>query len=185
VNLATARMIEHEKKTGIPFDRIMVFPQGKFSNTALEVLKKNSYLAAVNTEAMSVDGRISSVFPFFLRYKPENVTYCVSDPLFIVLHHDYFKSGYEKLTDLVDEINARSIYIRWDSLGNIVRTFVPANEGDYNPADVDLSGLKYHGYKGNVKILLRRYASEFRDNYLCKSDFLLTCARQVKNVISK
>ena len=186
VKLATARMIEHEKRTGIPFDRIMVFPQGKFSNTALEALKKNNYLAAVNTEAMPVDGHISSTFPFLLRYKPEDVTACVSDPIFIVLHHDYFKNnGYERLTDFVDELNTRSKNVKWDSVGNIVRSFVSINEVAYNPADVDLSGLKYYGYKENVKILLRRYASEFRDNYLCKNDFLLNCAKQVKSLISK
>ncbi len=181
IKLATARMIEHEKRTGIPFDRIMVFPQGIFSNAALEALKNNNYLAAINTEAMPVDGRISSTFPFFLRYKPEDVTDCVSDPIFIVLHHDYFKNGYERLTDFVDELNARSNNVKWDSLGNIVRSFVPANKVDDNPADVDLSGLKFHGYKENTKILLRRYASEFRDNYLCKNDFLLNCAKKVIN----
>ncbi len=184
IKLATARMIEHEKRTGIPFDKVMVFPQGVFSNEALDVLKANGYLAAVNTE-LPIDGRISSTFPFFLRYKPEDVTDYVADPLFIVLHHDYFKNGYESLTDFVDELNTRSKNVKWDSLSNIVRSFVPANEVDYNKADVDLSGLKYFGYKENVKILLRRYASEFRDNYLCKSDILLNCAKQVKNVISK
>ncbi|TRZ48663.1 hypothetical protein D4S03_09385 [bacterium] len=185
VKLATARMIEHERRTGIPFDRIMVFPQGIFSNAALGALKKNNYLAAVNTEAMPVDGHISSNFPFFLRYNPEDVINCGSDPTFITLHHDYFKNGYERLTDFVDELNTRSKNVKWDSLGNIVRSFVSTNEVDYNPADVDLSGLKFHGYNENVKILLRRHASEFRDNYLCKNDFLLNCAKQVKNLISK
>ena len=184
IKLATARMIEHEKRTGIPFDKVMVFPQGVFSNEALDVLKANGYLAAVNTE-LPIDGRISSTFPFFLRYKPEDVTDYVSDPLFIVLHHDYFKNGYERLTDFVDELNTRSKNVKWDSLSNIVRSFVPTNEVGYNPADVDLSGLKFYGYKENVKILLRRYASEFRDNYLCKNDFLLNCAKQAKKVILK
>jgi hypothetical protein len=178
-------MIEHEKRTGIPFDRIMVFPQGIFSNEALEALKKNNYLAAVNTRAMPVNGHIFSNFPFFLRYKPEDVTDCVSDPTFIVLHHDYFKNGYKRLTDFVDELNTRSKRVKWASLGNIVRYFVSVNEVNYNPEDVDLSGLKFHGYKENVKIFLRRYASEFRDNYLCKDDFLLNCAKQVKNLLLK
>jgi hypothetical protein len=184
VKLATARMIEHEKKTGIPFDRIMVFPQGIFSNAALEALKKNNYWAAVNTEPLPVDGHISPTFPFFLRYKPEKITDCVSDPIFVVLHHDYFKNGYKKLTDFVDELN-RSRNVKWDSCGNIVRSFVTANEADYTPADVDLSGLKFHGYKENVKILLRRYASEFRDNYLFKNELLLNCAKIVKNLIAR
>lgn len=182
VKLATARMIEHEKRTGIPFDRIMVFPQGIFSNASLEVLKKNNYLAAVNTETTPVDGHISSSFPFFKRYTPDDVVDCNSDSIFLVLHHDYFKNGYEKLTDYIVELNMQSKNLKWDSLGNIIRSFVSVNEVIYSPSDIDLSGLKYHGYKENIKILLRRYASEFRDNYLCKSEFLLNFA---KSFISK
>jgi len=184
VKLATTRMIEHEKRTGIPFGKIMVFPQGIFSNEALEALKRNNYLAAVNTEAMPVNGHISSDFPLFLRNKPEEILIdCVSDPTFIVLHHDYFKNGYKRLTDFVDELNARLKNVKWDSVGNIVRYFVPANEVNYNLADVDLCGSKFHGHKENVKIWLRRHASEFRDNHLCKNDFILNLAKRVKNLM--
>jgi len=185
VKLATARMIEHEKRTGIPFDRIMVFPQGIFSNEALEALKKNNYWAAVNTVAMPVNGHIISNLPFFLRYRPEDVKDCVSDPTFIVLHHDYFKSGYDRLTTFVDELNTRSKNVKWDSLGNIVRCFVSAKEVNDSTADVNPSGLKFHGYKENGKILFRRYASEFRDNYLCKNDFLLDCAKKLYTLIKR
>ena len=201
VKLATARMIEHEKRTGIPFDRIMVFPQGEFSNEALEALKNNKYLAAVNTEAMPISGSISSNFPLFLRYKPEDVIDRVSDPTFIVLHHDYFGKGYERLTELVDEINTRSKQkMKWASVGNIIRYYLSresvklkvlnfrqsenlTNEVKNDLADVDLSGLKFHGYKENIKIMIRRYASEFRDNYVCENDFLLNCAKSVKNLM--
>jgi peptidoglycan/xylan/chitin deacetylase (PgdA/CDA1 family) len=185
VKLATARMIEHEKRTGIPFDRVMVFPQGIFSNAALDALKNNNYWAAINTEAVPVNGHISSNFPFFLRYKPEDITDCITDPTFIVLHHDYFKNGYERLTDFVYKLNTRSKNVRWDSLGNIVRNFVSANEVNHSPADVDLSGLKFHGYKESAKILLRRYASELRDNYLCKNDFVLHSAKKIIKLVTK
>lgn len=184
IKLATARMMEHERLTGVPFDRIMVFPQGVFTNEVLEVLKMNGYLAAVNTE-LPVNGQITSDFPFFRRYKPEDVRDCFYDPTFIVLHHDYFKNGYDRLTDFVDDLNTQSNNVKWDSLGNIVRSLLSVNEIDYKPVDIDLSGLKFHGYKENVKISLRRYASEFRDNYLCKNDSLLNRAKQIKKAISK
>jgi hypothetical protein len=184
VKLSTARMVEHEKMTRILFDRVMVFPQGIFSNAALEALKNNNYLAAINTEAMPVDGRISSTFPFFLRYKPEDITDCIPDPIFIVLHHDYFKNGYEKLADFVDELNTRLKNVKWGSVGNIVRSFISTSDVDLYPAAVDVSGLKFHGYKENIKILLRRYASEFRDNYLCKNEFLLNSARNWQSWLS-
>jgi hypothetical protein len=183
VKLATARMIEHENITGIPFDKIMVFPQGIFSNAALEALKNNGYLAALNTVAMPVNGHISSTFPFFLRYKPEDVKDCFSDPKFIVLHHDYFKNGYKRLTDFVDKLNMWSRNVKWDSAGNIIRNFVSVNEVNYSHANVDLSGLKFHGLKENIKICMRRYASELRDNHLCKYDFILNCAKRVKSLM--
>lgn len=177
IKLATARMIEHEKRTGIPFDKIMVFPQGVFSNEVLEILKENGYLAAVNTE-LPINGKINSDFPFFRRYKPENITN--QDPAFIVLHHEYFKNkGYETLSSFVDGLNTRGA--KWDSLGNVISHFVKPKEGNC----VYLDELKTSGIKQRAKIAMRRYASEFRDNYLCKSDILLNCAQQVKKGISK
>ena len=107
VKLATARMVEHERRTGVPFDRAMVFPQGIFSNAALAALIENGYLAAVNTETQAVDGPIATGFPLFPRYKPEDVPDRLPDPLFIVLHHEYLKGGYGRLTDFVDALNAR------------------------------------------------------------------------------
>jgi hypothetical protein len=109
VRLATARMLEHEKITGLPFDRIMVFPQGIISNEALEALKMNNYIAAINTVPTPVNGFISSSFPFFRRYKPEDIlagTPTNINPMFIVLHHDYFKDGYERLINFVEELSA-------------------------------------------------------------------------------
>jgi ribulose-5-phosphate 4-epimerase/fuculose-1-phosphate aldolase len=40
------------------------------ASPVIEALKRNNYWAAINTEAVPVDGHISSNFPFFLRYKP-------------------------------------------------------------------------------------------------------------------
>jgi hypothetical protein len=187
VQLATARMIEHEQRTGIPFDRVMVFPQGKFSNAAMKALKKNNYLGAVNTEATPVDGPIVSDFPFFLRFKPEHVMDCVCEPAFIVLHHEYFKNGYDRLTDFVDALNSKQKTIKWDSAGNILRDYVSAKKinnssprvQDGRLKGIDLKGYKFYGWKENMKIRMRRYASEFRDNYLSKNDLLLMITKSI------
>ena len=184
VKLATARMVEHEKRTGIPFDRIMVFPQGVFSNEAMEALRKNRYLAAVNTEATPVNGPITSDLPFFLRHRPEDAVSSLSDPIFIVLHHDYFQNGYGKLADLVDQLNGGPIDVEWDGAGNIVRRYVSNYELDNcAPMEVDLSGLRFHGRRENIRILARRYASEFRDNHLYKHGIVLKYLRRLKNAI--
>jgi hypothetical protein len=198
VRLATARMIEHEKRTGLSFERIMVFPQGKFSIQSMESLKKYRYEGAVNTESIAVNGDISlnisdylkckimkyANFPLFLRNNPEEVLDFAFDlffgkPALIVLHHDYLKNGYERLIELVNKINACSQKIKWDSIGYIVRNFIPINEFSYDLDNTELGGLNISSFKENIKIFMRRYASEIRDNYLMKSDFFMNVVRKL------
>ena len=50
---AVRRMSLHERRTGLAHDRIMVFPQGLFSNEAIGALKRSGFHAAVNTEIHS------------------------------------------------------------------------------------------------------------------------------------
>lgn len=181
IRLATTRMTEHEKRTGIPFDRVMVFPQGKFSNEAMEGLKRNHYLAAVNTEKNPVNGLLSSDFPLFIRYRPEdmNASY---NPAFVVVHHDYFRDGYKKMAEFVDRLNASGV--KWESVGNIIRRYVSTKETNDTPG-MDLSGLKVNGYKECFKIAMRRYASEFRDNHLSRNGCLLKCVENAKRKFTK
>ncbi len=179
--LAIARMIQHEKNFGIPFERVMVFPQGIFSNEALEILKKNNYIAAVNTEPFPIKGRITSDFPLFLRYNPEDILDQTPNPLFITLHHDFFKKGYKNLIDIINKLNTINKNLKWDSVGNIINNLIINKKADIISYDMDLSGLKYHGYKESIRISLRRYASELRDNYICKNDTLFNFIRKIIN----
>jgi peptidoglycan/xylan/chitin deacetylase (PgdA/CDA1 family) len=55
---ATDRMARHESKTGIRHDRIIVFPQGVFSEPALSVLKHANFVAAVNTDGHWISPRL-------------------------------------------------------------------------------------------------------------------------------
>ena len=191
MQLATARMLEHQRRTGVPFDRIMVFPQGRFSNAAMLALKKNGYLGAVNTEAAPVDGPLTSNFPFFLRYKPEEALKCDCEPLFIVIHHEYFKDGYNRLTDFIDAVNAQQKTIKWDSVGSIIDNHLQTQEGKKPETttlkndieNIDLTGVAYYGYKENLKIRMRRYASEFRDNYIDKNNSLSNFAKKIKSFL--
>jgi hypothetical protein len=40
---------------GMPFDNIMVFPQGRFSTEAIRALKSNGFTAAANSDPWPVD----------------------------------------------------------------------------------------------------------------------------------
>ena len=49
VTVAEERMDLHQKKTGIQCDKVMVFPQGNFSQNAMDVLKAHNFRASVNS----------------------------------------------------------------------------------------------------------------------------------------
>ena len=89
IHLASQRMKAHERRTGVPYAEVMVFPQGEFSSVSLGVLKGHNYLAAVNTSIIPQDfphahgltiaellapaiSRYSS-FPLFMRRYPHNL----------------------------------------------------------------------------------------------------------------
>ena len=50
---AVRRMSLHQRRTGLAHDRVMVFPQGMFSEVAIAELKHAGFDAAVNTEVHS------------------------------------------------------------------------------------------------------------------------------------
>jgi hypothetical protein len=140
VKLSLKRMRSHEENYGIPFDRVMTFPQGIFSAEAMKVLKSNNYLAGFNFDftcaGQSVDIKIRDIlepaimnyyaFPLFIRGYPGEIASFASDlflgkpALIITHHHDYQKT--EIITGLVDKINALNGSLKWISLGGIAKS---------------------------------------------------------------
>src|SRR5438046_968071 len=55
--LALERMRTHHRLSGVPFEEIMVFPQGLFSVEAMAALERAGYLAAVNTDLFPAPSR--------------------------------------------------------------------------------------------------------------------------------
>src|SRR5262252_284044 len=49
-------MKAHSEINGVPFDDVMVFPQGLFSTGAMAALKAAGYLAAVNSDLCPSNG---------------------------------------------------------------------------------------------------------------------------------
>ena len=153
--MASRRMDEHESITGVPYEKVMIFPQGVFSCNAMKMLKYHNYHAAVNTVAVPYDNdsrlKISAClepafmnyagFPLFLRRYPE----CIEDfafdsffgkPLLIVVNHTYFKDGYKKLKELIVKIKTLDSSIHWDNLGTIVKqTYLIKNR---NESSIDI-----------------------------------------------
>jgi hypothetical protein len=181
------RMEQHKRLTGLPYDPIMVFPQGLFSSVAMQALKDQGFLAAFNSTLRATDGNelpaseyqlpgifVYADFPLFLRRYPKDKSHFVQDialgrPILIVEHHGAFRNGYKTITDMVDWINGLG-RVRWTSLlsitehysGNRVVTgeIVPTYDASPSPLSI------------KTKVAFRRFLSEARDNYIETSSFL-------------
>jgi hypothetical protein len=131
-------MILHQQLSGLPFNEIMVFPQGIFSTAAVKAIKSCGYLAAVNSNVHPIDisdnltlrellevavTRFSN-FPVFIRRYPKNIAELAFDlflgkPALLVEHHSFFRDGYEPLTEFVDTLNSLESGLKWANLANI------------------------------------------------------------------
>ena len=135
---ALERMGLHHQLSGLPFDDVMVFPQGVFSSAAMKALKSSGYLAAVNSTAQAIDcsntitlrdlvdvavTRFSN-FPLFIRRYPASIAESAFDlflgkPALLVEHHTYFRDGYHLVAECIDKINSLDKRLEWTSLASI------------------------------------------------------------------
>jgi hypothetical protein len=138
---ALQRMTVHQQLTGVPFDRVMVFPGGHFSAAAMEALANTSYLAAVNSTEFAMDNdpqalRLRDVldlailrysnFPIFVRRYPQQIAEFALDlflgrPALIVVHHQDFEGGYQAIQAFAEQLNQLSHGIVWCGLEEIIR----------------------------------------------------------------
>lgn len=124
--LGLERMQKHSGRTGIPFENIMVFPQGRFSKKAPGSLRASGYLAAINSTVLPVDNDNDILlgdllapavtrfggFPVFpRRYPPARLDIWfdlfLGRPAFLVAHHEFFQDGLPTLSQLVSEMKGR------------------------------------------------------------------------------
>lgn len=135
-NEAILRMEKHREVAKIPFDRIMVFPQGIFSARAMEALESAGYCAAVNSTPYPVeaseeplalsdllDGAILkySNFPLFVRRYPQDSALTAFEiflgkPALLVEHHGYFRQGYAGMSQVADELSDSQSKLKWANL---------------------------------------------------------------------
>ena len=159
--LAQIRMRNHEARTGIRHDSIMVFPQGAFSSACPEALKRRGFLAAVNTETVPVDSRNARTrirdvwdvaimtyggFPIFTRryafHGLENFAFdlLLGKPCLIVAHHDVFKDGGAGLIELIEKIAALNCRLCWRPLGDVLRRACRRRANGINAEEVEMYG---------------------------------------------
>ena len=140
-----ARMDRFQALTGIPYDKVMVFPHSIGPEKTLEALKTYNYLATINSTNVPMDSvrppgllfAMRSVtlsfggFPSIIRYPVGAPTpnYYIAinefldNPLFLYCHHQFFESGMGAFDDVADQVNRLEPDTRWRGLGDIVRHF--------------------------------------------------------------
>ena len=180
---ALERMNGHESITGISHDRVMVFPQGIFSEAAMGALKRTDLIASVNNDIISADRhpraiRISDVwdiavmgytFPLFTRRYPwegiENFAFdaLLGKPAIAVIHHDYCSDHCARLVKFIEQLNALPSAPIWRNLGEVVRRSYRQREVSPRAMEVEMYGteLRIENRSGQSKrFLIRRRESE-------------------------
>ena len=189
------RMEQHKRLTGLPYDPVIVFPQGRFSSVAMQALKDQGYFAAFNSTLRATDGedlpaveyqraatRIYHDFPLFLRRYPTDKSHFIQDhasgrPIIIVEHHGAFRNGYKTLTDLVDWVNDLG-RIKWTSLSSIAEHYLRGKAGTNTTAQCGNPPPSHLSL--SAKVAVRRFLSEARDNYIETNGFLTKAYKMVR-----
>lgn len=187
------RMEQHKRITGLPYDPVIVFPQGRYSSVAMKALKDQGYFAAFNSTLKATDREeLPSAeyerpqtsayhdFPLFLRRYPRDKSHFKQDfdsgrPIIVVEHHHAFRDGYGAITDLVDWINNLG-NIRWTSLLSIAEHYL----GYKAPIDRQITKSPSTPQASNAKVFLRRLLSEGRDNYIETNSSLAKLYKMVR-----
>jgi hypothetical protein len=160
---AGERMSRHRSRTGLAHDKVMIFPQGVFSESAIESLKRDDFIAVVNSEVFSdiADDhrvRISDYwnvavtnycdFPIFTRRYPsqgiQNFAFDIllGKPCIIVAHHSDCADDCQDIAHLVQDLNALKVTLGWTSLAEIVRTGYRQREISASVIEAEIPGVE-------------------------------------------
>jgi hypothetical protein len=189
------RMEQHKRLTGLPYDPVIVFPQGRFSTVAMQALKDQGYFAAFNSSIRATDGEdlpaieyqrpattIYHGFPLFLRRYPKDKSLFSQDmalgrPIIIVEHHSAFRSGYKSITDVVDWVNNLG-NIKWTNLSVISEHYLGTKAATNIGVNANPSPSRLYF---NSKVAFRRFLSEVRDNHIETSSFLTKLYKMMRS----
>jgi hypothetical protein len=142
---ALDRMERHRERTGLPHDRVMVFPQGVFCRAAMDVLKRAGFMATVNSDVLNADPEPSVIsvsdywsvalmnyatFPMFTRRAPwlgvENFAFDIllGKPCLLCTHHNDFHDDFRHVVEFMERLNRLNVKMRWTNLAEVVRRSV-------------------------------------------------------------
>ena len=136
---AQDRMNSHRQMTGLPCDKVMVFPQGDFSIEAMKAVKSHNFYAVVNRIShldqpvqLTIGDLVQPAvlrfggFPLFIRspiqqIQSQDIAFNLffGRPVLIGEHHDVFQSP-ESLVGIAAKINSVAPKIHWPNLATVV-----------------------------------------------------------------
>jgi len=138
-----SRMDRFKSLTGIPYDKVMVFPHSIAPEQTLAALKTYNYLATVNSSNVPMDSVEPSGFslalrpltlsfanfPSIRRYSVEvpipnsmlAMDAFLDNPLFFYCHQAFFANGINAFDPVADEVNGLDPHTRWSGLGEMIR----------------------------------------------------------------
>lgn len=138
---AKLRMQSLLNKTALDYENVMVFPQGAFSPEAVSALKRNGFVAAVNTGVAPADvalnettladlwsvaitryGGFSIYTRRYIDHGIENFAFdgLLGKPCLLVGHHDLFRDHGSELSDFVRQLACLRWKLCWRTLGDAV-----------------------------------------------------------------
>jgi hypothetical protein len=187
VRVAEDRMNLHQEMTGLPCDRVMVFPQGNFSVEAMTVVKSHNFYAAVNRISHPAEQPIQLTIgdlaqPAVLRYggfplfgrKPiqqtesQDIAFNLffGRPILIVEHHEIFQHP-KLLVAIASKINSLAPEIHWSNLASVVSNSILTHRTSDGTHHV-------RAYSGTVRIsndstCTRRYSVEWNNAWNIES----------------
>lgn len=138
---ALARMERFRQLTHITYDPVMVFPHSIGPSETLGVLKRDNYLATINSRDVPLDSSNPSnptfalrpftlsfaTFPSLRRYSAEIAIWkstlaldaFLGNPLLFYVHQAYFADGEDRFDSIADRVNALVPDINWRGLAEI------------------------------------------------------------------
>lgn len=136
-------MEQFKRVTGLPFDRVMVFPHAVAPTETLEALKEHNYWATVNSENVPLGSTVPNdplfpLAPWTLAFKgfpsvkrisaevPVSATNIavnafLGNPQLFYVHQEFFQDRIGAFNATADEINRLEPTVQWKSLGYIIR----------------------------------------------------------------
>ena len=181
---ALERIRRHEAITGIRHDRVMVFPQGIFSEAAIDAIKRTDLIAAVNNDILlrephhraitladmwTVAVMNYSAFAIFTRRYPwegiENFAFdaLLGKPAIAVIHHDYCSDHCARLIAFVERLNALKSKVIWRNLVDVVSRSYRLRQLTLDTTEVEMYAamLQLENFSGGRKrVLITRRESE-------------------------